>query len=84
LVGTQSFVLHFGDLSYGCGVTLVWDAWHALIEPLSSRLPYLVSMGNHEYVWSGSYYPGGDSGGECGVPTERRFRAPSSGEGLLW
>jgi hypothetical protein len=43
-----SFVLHFGDLSYATGATLLWDAWHALIEPLSSRAPYLVSMGNHE------------------------------------
>jgi len=76
-----SFVLHFGDLAYGCGITLIWDAWSALIEPLSSRVPYLVSLGNHELVWSQSYYTGSASGGECGVPTVQRFRSPSNGSG---
>ena len=79
-----SFALHFGDLGYACGVGLVWDAWHAMIEPLSARVPYLVSMGNHEYVWAKSHYPGHDSHGECGVPVERRFRGPSNGRGVLW
>lgn len=79
-----AFVLHFGDLSYGRGVTLIWDAWSALVEPLASRAPYLVSMGNHEFTWGGGYYSGHDSNGECGVPTERRFRAPTNGNGVLW
>jgi len=30
--------------------------------------------------WNG----GGDSGGECGVPTVRRFRVPANGNGLFW
>ncbi len=78
------FALHFGDLGYACGVGLIWDAWHSMIEPLSSRIPYLVSMGNHEFVWAESYVQGHDSGGECGVPVEKRFRGPSNGEGILW
>ena len=69
---------------YACGVGLIWDAWHSMIEPLSSRIPYLVSMGNHEFVWAESYVQGHDSGGECGVPVEKRFRGPSNGEGILW
>ena len=55
-----------------------------MIEPLSSRVPYLVSMGNHEYVWENSYVSGHDSGGECGVPVENRFRGPENGNGILW
>ena len=30
--------------------------------------------------WNG----GGDSGGECGVPTSRRFRTPATGNGVFW
>jgi hypothetical protein len=41
------FVLHVGDLSYGGGAVGVWDAWMALIEPTSSKVPYLISIGNH-------------------------------------
>lgn len=30
--------------------------------------------------WNG----GGDGGGECGVPTARRFRVPANGNGVFW
>lgn len=56
-VSTQDdldFLLHVGDLSYGCGSTDVWNSWHDIIEPYSSRLPYLVSIGNHEYDYVAS------------------------------
>ena len=26
----------------------IWDQWHALIEPYSSIVPYMVGIGNHE------------------------------------
>lgn len=42
------YLLHVGDLSYGCGDTGRWNAWHDIIEPYSGRIPYLVSIGNHE------------------------------------
>lgn len=41
------FVLHVGDLSYGEGAVGVWDSWMELIEPISSKVPYLISIGNH-------------------------------------
>jgi acid phosphatase type 7 len=45
------FLLHFGDISYARGVGFVWEQWHALIEPVSARIPYMVSIGNHgEYT----------------------------------
>lgn len=34
-----------------------------------------------QYPW---WNGGGDSGGECGVPTARRFRSPQNGNGVFW
>jgi hypothetical protein len=41
-------IFHFGDLGYALGSTVIWDLWHAYIEPVSRQIPYLVSVGNHE------------------------------------
>lgn len=122
----------------------MWNTWMGLIEPYASKLPYHVSIGNHECVAlmrgaaprrpprrihraypksahhlplasfslnrscsrydyegpshgldpSGSpqlWHPawansGSDSGGECGVGTDRRFRMPASNgsNGVFW
>ena len=96
------FLLHVGDLAYGLGSVGVWNTFHSLIEPYAARIPYLVSIGNHEYDYSagqdGSKDPSGagkmysptwwnggtDSGGECGMPTARRFRTPANGNGVFW
>ena len=59
------FALHVGDLSYGEGNVGIWDAWLDLIEPYASRLPYLVSPGNHEFDFSSgnaAHDPSGDGG----------------------
>jgi hypothetical protein len=53
---------------------------------VSSLVPYMVQMGNHEQDWFGTdtIGPGEgpelgrDSGGECGVPTSARFIMPSA------
>jgi hypothetical protein len=73
-----------------------------MIEPYAKVAPYMVSIGNHEFDYSsgGEHDPsgeapfkpswgnfGGDSGGECGVPTVNRFHMPSErsgGNGLFW
>lgn len=57
-------LLHFGDISYARGQGFLWEQWHYLIEPISSRLPYLVSVGNHEYdhVSGGEKDPSGADG----------------------
>ena len=86
------FALHVGDISYAEGNVAIWNAWHEIAEPITSRLPYHLQVGNHEADYSGptspndpsgvpnwrpSFWNGGDdSGGECGVPTAARFRAP--------
>ena len=43
-----SLILHVGDLSYSMGVAYEWDKWMTLIEPYSSRVPYMINVGNHE------------------------------------
>jgi hypothetical protein len=72
-------VLHPGDLAYATGYESEWDRFMTQIEPLSSAAPYMTGQGNHERDWvdSGSIsIGGGDSGGECGVPTQSRFQNP--------
>lgn len=48
------------------------------IEPLSRTAPYMTGQGNHErdFPLSGNSIGGGDSGGECGLPTQARFVNP--------
>ena len=41
------FVLHFGDLGYALGSAWKWDAWGTMVADGASRVPYMVSMGNH-------------------------------------
>ena len=43
------FVLHAGDLGYAMGQVGAWNDFHQLISPLSSRMPYMIGVGNHEY-----------------------------------
>ena len=75
-----SYIVHVGDLSYARGYAAVWETWMDLIEPLSSRAPYMAGMGNHECNWpTDAWRPewsdmGEDSGGECCVPAVHRFR----------
>lgn len=47
--GYSDFVLHAGDISYAEGKAIMWDQFGTMIAPLAMHVPYLVSMGNHEY-----------------------------------
>ena len=86
-----AYALHVGDLSYARGYAGVWERWMDLIEPISSRVPYMVGVGNHECNWpngtAGAFKPpwsdyGVDSGGECCVPAAARFaHMPGSAAG---
>lgn len=52
------------------------------IQPVASRVPWMVGVGNHERDFPTtststtraelSYFTGTDSGGDCGVPTAFR------------
>lgn len=75
-----TMVLHSGDLSYATGYEAKWDHWLTQMDPVMSRVPYMVSMGNHERDSDApngaTHYKSRDSGGECGVPTMSRFAVP--------
>lgn len=44
-----NLVLHVGDLSYANGREYVWNSFMDAIEPAASRVPYMITIGNHEY-----------------------------------
>jgi len=46
--GGLDFVANIGDLAYAEGGVLVWAFWTGLMWPLTSLLPFQVSVGNHE------------------------------------
>jgi hypothetical protein len=99
-IGDIDFITHYGDLGYAKGAIFLWDAWMAMMALVGSRVPYMVSVGNHEYdyhqnsandpsgvpgMWRPSWWDGDvDSLGECGVGTEERFRSPSNGNKIFW
>lgn len=81
LSSVSSMVLHIGDLSYAVGYSSEWDEFMGQIEAVSSRIPWMTGIGNHErncpcadgiFPWTN----GSDSGGECGVPYNNRFIMP--------
>lgn len=76
-------VIHAGDVAYANGYAWGWDRFLTQIEAISSRAPYMTTQGNHERDWpdSGSYFGSGDSGGECGIPTQKRFIMPTPPQG---
>ncbi|KAM9958260.1 hypothetical protein ACTFIW_001121 [Dictyostelium discoideum] len=72
-------VHHIGDISYARGKAFIWDYFMDSMQPIVSKVPYMVSIGNHEYDFIGQPFApswsnyGSDSGGECGVPYSKRF-----------
>eukprot|EP00250_Pteridium_aquilinum_P028538 c37332_g1_i1 orf=702-2063(+) len=85
-LGNIDVIFHIGDMSYANGYLSQWDQFTEQVEPLSSRVPYMVASGNHERDWpnSGSFYPGVDSGGECGVVAETMFYMPTKNRAKFW
>jgi len=43
------FVIHSGDISYARGAAYIWDRWFGMVEPYTTLVPYMVTIGNHEY-----------------------------------
>lgn len=72
---------------YCRGFSSQWDVFFDQIQPLTTRMPYMTVPGNHERDWpnSGDRFPAQyDSGGECGVPYNRRLKMPTSAEDKPW
>lgn len=38
-------VLHVGDIAYANGRAYVWDSFMDNVEPASSRVPYMIAVG---------------------------------------
>eukprot|EP00735_Rhodelphis_limneticus_P012681 TRINITY_DN59_c0_g1::TRINITY_DN59_c0_g1_i1::g.14719::m.14719 TRINITY_DN59_c0_g1::TRINITY_DN59_c0_g1_i1::g.14719 ORF type:complete len:495 (+),score=147.38,sp/Q9LMG7/PPA2_ARATH/36.78/5e-76,Metallophos/PF00149.23/1.6e-17,Metallophos_C/PF14008.1/7.6e-08,PhoD/PF09423.5/1.9e-05,Metallophos_2/PF12850.2/0.031 TRINITY_DN59_c0_g1_i1:51-1487(+) len=70
--GQTGLVLHIGDISYSFGRASLWEDFFTQIEPIASKVPYMVGLGNHEELTL-------DAGGECGYPYRARFEMPSNG-----
>ena len=65
--GFRDFLLHFGDISYARGQGWQWDSWFKVVEPLAAQIPYMISIGNHEY----DHVEGGANGHDpSGVVTD--------------
>lgn len=81
-LNTTDIVVHIGDISYARGHAYEWDQFFKEIEPISTRVPYMTGIGNHEYDYIGQPFKPSwssystDSGGECGVPYMARFAMP--------
>jgi hypothetical protein len=79
-------VLHIGDIAYALGKLVKWDQFFYQIEPISRSIPWMVTIGNHEYDYlSQPFKPdwsnyGGDSHGECGVPFSYKFQMPNNNQ----
>jgi len=81
-VGKPCLLFHNGDVSYARGWGYLWEYFMDLIQPIASAVPYMVSIGNHEYDYPGQPFNppwggyGHDSAGECGIPYQKRFHMP--------
>lgn len=81
-----AFISHIGDISYARGFSWMWDEFFNQIEPVASKVPYHVCIGNHEYDWPAQPWKpswasncyGKDGGGECGIPYSLRFKMPGN------
>ncbi|KAF9674378.1 hypothetical protein SADUNF_Sadunf10G0121100 [Salix dunnii] len=82
----HAFISHIGDISYARGYSWLWDHFFTQVEPVASKVPYHVCIGNHEYDWPlqpwkpewASAVYGTDGGGECGVPYSLKFNMPGN------
>ena len=54
--GKVQAVIHSGDISYADGYEPHWDDFFNKIEPIASRVPYMVAPGNHEFWYNFSSY----------------------------
>jgi hypothetical protein len=44
--GYDSFLLHFGDISYAMAAGFQWDVYMHLVQGFATSCPYMVSIGN--------------------------------------
>ena len=77
-----STLIHIGDLAYARGYATVWDYFLNNIQDISSSIPYMTGIGNHEFDYLNQTFKpinsdySSDSGGECGLPYQSNFKMP--------
>lgn len=54
--GAVDLVIHVGDISYADGFEPHWDNFFNKIQPIASRVPYMVCPGNHEFWYNFSAF----------------------------
>jgi acid phosphatase type 7 len=54
--GAIQAVIHSGDISYADGYEPHWDVFFNKIQPIASRIPYMVTPGNHEFWFNFTSY----------------------------
>ena len=54
--GDIDIMVHHGDIGYADGEMNHWDLFVRRIQPISSRIPYLTTPGNHEFWFNFSAY----------------------------
>lgn len=65
-------VIHSGDIGYADGFQPHWDVFMNHVQPIASKVPYMVTPGNHEFWFNFSAYkhrffmPGTLDGGGSG------------------
>ncbi|KAM0866651.1 hypothetical protein ACQ4PT_042483 [Festuca glaucescens] len=88
-------VFHIGDISYANGYLSQWDQFTQQVEPITSRVPYMLASNSVSPMMavgitseispnSGSFYNGTDSGGECGVPAATMYYVPTENRANYW
>jgi hypothetical protein len=71
--------LHVGDISYATGYEAKWYLFDERMSAMSSYVPTMMALGNHERDWPGTqtnYDSSYDSGGECGISAQVRYPMP--------
>eukprot|EP01119_Soliformovum_irregulare_P003241 TRINITY_DN1359_c0_g1_i4.p1 TRINITY_DN1359_c0_g1~~TRINITY_DN1359_c0_g1_i4.p1 ORF type:complete len:646 (-),score=157.05 TRINITY_DN1359_c0_g1_i4:34-1869(-) len=77
-------LLYNGDLSYASGIAHTWEYYFAEMESITTQVPYMVSVGNHEAGWSDEEWMKpwntgkNQARGECGVPYSNRHIMPNT------
>jgi hypothetical protein len=67
-----AFHLHCGDIAYATGgPQRIWDVWHEEVQRAAARMPWMVTLGNHEMELG--------FGADAYDPFRSRFRLPSNG-----
>lgn len=81
LAGTVDFALLHGDISYARAKGWVWDLYGLLMEPVTTRVPLQVGVGNHEHDYSpGAHGDARNPMGAAGRPWPSNAEDDSDGE----